>query len=765
MAAAVVRYRIYVQGIVQGVGFRPFVFGLARRHGLAGFVRNEPGGVALEVEGPEPALAAFLAALRDEAPPLARIERLAVERVLVLGEAGFRIEHSRQAGERQALISPDVATCEACLRELFDPADRRYGYPFINCTNCGPRYTIVVDVPYDRPNTTMGGFTMCADCDREYHDPLDRRFHAQPNACPACGPRVTLVDPAGRPIPCPDPIVEAATRLRRGQILAVKGLGGYHLACDTADEAAVRRLREQKHREHKPFALMVPDLDWARRLCFLSEVEERLLCSRRRPIVLARRRPEGPVAPSVAPGCRDLGLMLPYTPLHHLLLVAFRAPLVMTSGNRSDEPIAYRDGDALARLGPMVDALLVHDRPIHVRCDDSVTRAVLGHELPVRRSRGYAPEPLALPFAAPVPLLATGAMLKNVFALCKGRHAFLSHHVGDLDHYEARRAFAEAVRHLMRLFDVDPRAVAHDLHPDYPTTEFALALEGVERVAVQHHHAHVAAVMAEWGLSGPVLGVAYDGTGYGPDGTVWGGEILLADGADFRRVAHLKPVPMPGGERAARDGWRMAAAWLWAAFGPEGEEQGAAVAERVGRDRWRATFRLLRSGGAMPVTSSVGRLFDAVASLAGIRDRSGYEGHGAVELEMHAAQGQGVEQPYPLRVEGNGPPLQLDASHLVRAVVADVRAGVPAPVIAARFHAAVAAAAAATLGHLREETGVDRVVLSGGVFQNVTLLELLVPRLREAGFAVYLPRAVPPNDGGLCVGQAAVAARRLAGGA
>ena len=663
------------------------------------------------------------------------------------------------------LISPDVATCEACLHELFDPSDRRYRYPFINCTDCGPRYTIVVDVPYDRPNTTMAAFPMCPDCAREYHDPMDRRFHAQPIACPACGPRVTLVDPEGRPIPCADPIAEAAARLRTGQLLAVKGLGGYHLACDAGNERAVRRLREGKHREYKPFALMVPDLQWAHRLCFLSEEEERLLCSRRRPIVLARRRPDAPVAPSVAPGCRDLGVMLPYTPLHHLLLDAFGGPLVMTSGNRSDEPIAYRDDDALARLGPMVDALLVHNRPIHTRCDDSVTRAVLGQELLIRRSRGYVPEPLMLPFPTPVPLLATGAMLKNVFALCKGRHAFLSHHIGDLDHYEARQAFAEGVRHLARLFDVEPKAVAHDLHPDYPTTEYALALEGVERVAVQHHHAHVAAVMAEWGLSGPVLGVAYDGTGYGPDGTIWGGEILLANYAGFRRMAHLRPVPMPGGERAVRDAWRMAAAWLWAAFGPAGEEVGAPVAERVGPERWRGTFRVLRAGLAGVQTTSMGRLFDAVASLAGVRDRSGYEGHAAVELEMAAAQHAGAAEPYPFRVSGDGFPLELDATPAIAAIVADLRAGVPSPVIAARFHAAVAAATATALRRLRKEIGVDCVVLGGGVFQNVTLLELLVPRLQEAGFKVYLPRAVPPNDGGICLGQAAVAAWRLADGA
>jgi hydrogenase maturation protein HypF len=707
---AVERRRFRVTGVVQGVGFRPFVYGLARRHRLGGFVLNDGEGVVIEAEGAAERLDAFARALRDDAPALARVDSVTVEALAARGERTFAISPSRATG-RSALVPPDAATCDECLHELFDPDDRRHRYPFVNCTQCGPRFTIVRSVPYDRPNTTMAGFAMCGNCRREYEDPADRRFHAEPICCPACGPTLSM------------PLDEAVGLLREGAIVAVKGLGGYHLACDAADEDAVARLRSRKLREDKPFAVMTGD---PRALAVATPEEEALLASAERPIVLVARRADARVAASVAPGSPWLGLVLPYTPLHHLLLHDFAGALVMTSGNRSDEPIAYEDDEARSRLGEIADAFLAHDRPIHRRCEDSVVRA----SFPVRRSRGYVPSPLALPVAAGRTIVAAGAELKSTFCVARGRLAFLSAHLGDLDAEPAYRAFRTDLELYLAMLGVEPELVAHDLHPEYLATKWALAQE-VEAVGVQHHHAHAAACLAEHGETGPALAVVFDGTGYGSDGTLWGGEVLRCDLASFERLAHLDPVPLPGGEAAIREPWRVAAVHL----------------ERAGRpvpfERWPVVRESLRANA--PRSSGMGRLFDAAAALLGVRSRVNYEGQAAVELEHLAAET--AAEPYPWRLG--------DGAALVAACHDDLAAGRPRAEIAAAFHESVAAAAAAACA---EAGGPPSVVLSGGTFQNLRLLDSTRRRLEALGFRVLTHRRVPPNDAGISYGQAAVAA-------
>ncbi|HEV3363204.1 MAG TPA: carbamoyltransferase HypF, partial [Acidimicrobiia bacterium] len=553
---------IRVEGIVQGVGFRPFVHLLAGRLGLGGWVGNDAHGVIIEAEGDGDALARLVDSLGADAPPLAVVERVSVRELDPQGEGTFRIVHSRDGSGRTALVSPDVATCADCLAEIADPAARRHRYPFTNCTNCGPRFTITTTVPYDRPNTTMAGFAMCSDCAAEYDDPSDRRFHAQPICCPACGPQLALVDGDGNPCPAEDPLAEAAARVRAGEVVAVKGLGGYHLAVLAGDEAAVAGLRRRKHRDDKPFAVMVADAPAARVWCDVDAEEQALLEGPARPVVLLERRADAGIAPSVAPGNRRLGVMLPYTGLHHLLAAAIGEPFVLTSGNLSDEPIAHDDEDARRRLAGIADVFLVHDRPIHSRVDDSVTRVFRGREIALRRSRGYAPRPVPLPWDFPRPVLACGAELKHTFCLGKGHHAFVSHHIGDLENYETWQSFTSGVEHFGRLFDIRPEVVAHDLHPEYLSTKYALELEEsaghVSLTGVQHHHAHIASCLADNGETGPVIGVAFGGLGWGTDGTVWGGEILVADLAGFERVGHLATVPMPGGAAAIREPWRMA---------------------------------------------------------------------------------------------------------------------------------------------------------------------------------------------------------------
>ena len=758
------RVRARVEGTVQGVGFRPYVYRLAGELGVAGHVLNDSRGVVVEVEAAEETVEAFLARLPAEAPPLATVERVTAERLEELGERGFSIRESPAGGEPRAAVTPDSATCADCLAELFDPGDRRYRYPFTNCTNCGPRFTIVRDVPYDRPHTTMAGFEMCAACGAEYEDPADRRFHAQPNACPDCGPRVRLAYACGGDFADPaahDAIEATARALRDGAIVAVKGIGGFHLACLARDEDAVAELRARKHREDKPFALMAPDLAAARELVDLGPAEEELLLSRARPIVLAARRPGAAVAPSVAPRAPELGVMLPYSPLHHLLLSDLGDALVLTSGNVSDEPIAYEDDDARERLTPIADLFLLHDRPIETRTDDSVVRVVAGAARLLRRSRGHVPDSLPLPVDCGRHLMACGAELKNTFAVAKGGRAWVGHHVGDLKNYETLRSFVTGIDHFERLFAVEPEVVAHDLHPEYLSTKHAAELEGVRLIGVQHHHAHLAACLAEHGEAGPAVGAIFDGSGYGEDGTLWGGELLLGGLEGFERVGLLFPVRLPGGDAAVRQPWRMACAWLSAAYG----EQPAlprGLRGRVKPDQWRQVAELVRSGVASPLTTSAGRLFDAVAALAGVRSEVNYEGQAAIELEAVADPGETAAYPLPLGgADPSEAPLVIDPRPAVREVVRDVERGIPAPRVSARFHNALAVATATGCELAAARSGVDTVVLSGGVFQNRLLLGRTARLLRDAGLRVLIPELLPANDGGISYGQLAVASARL----
>ncbi|GAA1326628.1 carbamoyltransferase HypF [Pseudonocardia xinjiangensis] len=750
-----VRARIRVSGIVQGVGFRPFVHGLAGQLGLAGFVGNDESGVVIEAEGAAPALDALLAALQDRPPALALVTGVAATDMPVRGDTAFAIAASSARGRRATLVPADTATCAECVAELRDAADRRYRHPFITCTNCGPRFTIVTGVPYDRAATTMAGFPMCAACAAEYHDPADRRFHAQPVCCPGCGPTLRLVDATGREL-SGEPVTAAARLLAGGGVLAVKGLGGYHLAASAGHERAVAELRARKHREDKPFAVLAPDLDAAGTLGEVGPAEAAQLSSRRAPIVLLRRRPGAPLATAVAPGNDHVGVLLPYTPVHHLLLDDLAAPIVLTSGNVSDEPIAHLDDDAVTRLAGIADAFLTHDRPIRTRADDSVLRVVAGRAYPIRRSRGYTPEPLRIGVVAGEPVLGCGAELKNTFCVLRGAEAFPSHHVGDLENAETLRAYLDGIEHLGRLLDVTPAVLAHDLHPEYLSTKYALARAeaepGLRLVGVQHHHAHLAACLAENGEAGPAIGIACDGLGYGPDGVLWGGEVFAVSLTGFRRLAHLEPVPLPGGATAIRQPWRMAAAWLHATGT---DPAGLAVVARNG-PLWTQVERLLGSGVDVPVTTSAGRLFDAVAALVGVRDRVNYEGQAAVELEQ-AASAVGECDGYAVRLDGE----LIRVGDLVRAVVADLRADTPAPVIAARFHAGLHDALVAAAVSAAADTGLDVVALSGGVFQNIRLLQGVSRRLTEAGLRVLVHSRVPCNDGGISLGQVAVAAATI----
>jgi hydrogenase maturation protein HypF len=759
------RREISVCGIVQGVGFRPFVYALARRHGLSGLVRNDAAGVHIEVEGSPEELELFVAGIREEAPPLAEVEAVSWRPLATLDEGGFRIEESREGAQRRALVSPDVATCGDCLAELLDPSDRRHRYPFTNCTNCGPRFTITRSVPYDRPTTTMVGFTMCPDCQAEYEDPSDRRFHAQPNACPVCGPRARLLDRSSREMSDKpeDPILHAARALRGGYIVAVKGMGGYHLACHPFDERAVRTLRGRKVRQDKPFALMARDLEQARTLCRLSPEEERLLASPARPIVLLERREDAGIVGEVAPRQETLGVMLAYTPLHHLLLRDAGIPLVMTSGNNSDEPIAYRDEEALDRIGDIADYFLVHDRPIHMRTDDSVTRVVRGEAYPLRRSRGYAPSPLRVADAFGRHTLSCGGELKNTFCVAKDRHVFLSHHIGDLENYETLRSFTEGIDHYRNLFDVEPELVAYDLHPEYLSTKYARELEeeGLPVVGVQHHHAHVASCMAdnERPATEGIIGVALDGTGYGTDGAAWGGEFFEGSVAEgFERRGHLEYAPLPGGSAAIREPWRMAVGHLVSLYGEEETLRLplALLRETCERDV-RLISRLVEHGLNTPPTSSAGRLFDAVAALAGVPGsrRTTYEGQAAIELEL-AARGESGRS-YPFEIFDSSERWVIGTEGTIRGVVDDLLCGSGAAKISARFHRTVAEMVAAGCERVRETGKAKAVALSGGTFQNVLLLEQTSDLLEERGFKVYRHRRVPANDGGIALGQAVLA--------
>lgn len=744
---------------MQGVGFRPFVHALATGLNLRGFVANRGGRVEIEVEGPPDALDRFERELTASAPPLARIESIATRLANPRGDADFRIAESRAGQGTTVYISPDAATCDACLIELLDPADRRYRYPFINCTACGPRLTIITGSPYDRERTTMDAFEMCERCRAEYTDPSDRRFHAEPIACPACGPRLDAIDldAEGRAV-AGDPIAAAVLDLRLGRILAVKGLGGFHLACDAGNAVAVEELRRRKHRDEKPFAIMLADVDAARSLCMVSAAEAEVLRSPARPIVLLHRRAEGtgPIADAVAPQSTRLGVMLPYTPLHHLIMEASGGlPLVMTSGNRSDEPIAIGNEDARSRLHGIADLLVLHDRDIRVRCDDSVVRLAGAAPVFVRRSRGYAPAPLTLPFECPAEILAVGGQMKNTFALGRDRHAFISHHVGDLDDLLALEAYERDVALYERLFDVTPGAVAHDLHPDYASTRLALGRTGVTLVGVQHHHAHIASCMAEHGLTGDVIGVAWDGAGFGADGHVWGGEFLAGGYSTVTRAAHLRYVAMPGGDRAARDPWRMALAHQQDALV---EPAGPSLATVSAVER-AAVIRMLARGINAPLTSSAGRLFDAVASLCGLHERTSFEGQAAMSLES-LAESSADRAAYAYEILDSDP-LVVDTRPMIRAIVADRESHAGAATIARRFHTTLAEIIAAVCLRLRERTGLNRVAVSGGVFLNGILADEVQSRLTALTFEVYQHRLVPPGDGGLSLGQLAVAAARL----
>ena len=752
---------IHIKGVVQGVGFRPFVYNLAAELELAGWVLNSSSGVEIEAVGTDDVLDEFVERLMNEAPPLARIEYISTTSVpsatVDVPEPGrFTIRHSQAQPGEFLPISPDVAICGDCLRELFDAGDRRYRYPFINCTNCGPRFTIIQDIPYDRPKTTMAPFVMCPACQAEYDDPANRRFHAQPNACPVCGPRVWLQVGSER-IAAEEAAVQAVRQvLVEGKVVAVKGLGGFHLACDATNDEAVALLRERKGRVDKPFAVMSFDLKTVEGYCEVNDEERALLTSHERPIVLMRRRTDAALSSSVAPGNNYLGVILPYTPLHYLLLEPaddFSIALVMTSGNYSEEPIAVGNDEALERLANLADAFLLHDRDIHARCDDSVTRIFAGAELPIRRSRGYAPYPVHLPFEVKQ-VLGVGAELKNTFCLTRDRYAFLSQHIGDMENYETLQFFEQMVEQLERTFRIKPEIVAYDLHPGYLSSKYARDNPAsCVLQPVQHHHAHIASVMAENGLVGghTVIGVAFDGTGYGTDGAVWGGEFLVADYASFRRAAHLKYVPLPGGDAAIRRPYRTALAHMWAA-GLGWDEQLPAVAAAPLSERAILEQQLKREVSVVP-TSSIGRLFDAVSALAGVRQEVNYEAQAAIELEMLVEGVVEDVEAYPFRLAGE----EVDSAPCIGAVVADVRAGVPVGLIAARFHSGLARMIREVCLYIRKETGLWDVALSGGVFQNVTLLGMVLPLLDEAGFTIYTHHLVPPNDACISLGQTLVA--------
>jgi hydrogenase maturation protein HypF len=753
--AAVAGRRIRVRGTVQGVGFRPWVYRLACEEGLGGCVRNDARGVTIEAFGRPAALARFLRRLGAEAPPAALVRELQDEPLPAEPVCGFRIVPSEDEGTRRVSIPPDLATCPECLREVADPADRRHGYPFTNCTHCGPRYTIARDVPYDRPATTMAGFPMCADCRREYEDPADRRFHAQPVACPACGPRVRLLGPTGEPGDEAEAAIAAAGRaLSVGRIVAVKGLGGYHLACDATSSAAVLRLRERKRRDEKPFAVMVRDPKAARALAVTSPAEERLLAAVERPVVLVPRRPHAGLAREVAPGNPLVGLLLAYTPLHHLLLEAAGIPLVMTSGNLSEEPMAAKDDEALARLRGIADLFLVHDREIENRCDDSVARVIAGRPTVLRRSRGYVPRAVRLRRPVRRPVLACGAHLKNTFCLAAGDEAWLGPHIGDLDNLEATRAFEEQVERLQRFLGIRPEVVAHDLHPDYASTRYALARPEAVKVAVQHHHAHVASALGEHGLTGPVLGLAWDGTGYGTDRTAWGGELLLVRDGSFERLATLRPVRLAGSDEAIRQVWRIALAALDDAFDGAPPLDRLPLFASVPAGDVGVVRQILSLGLRSPLAHGAGRYFDALGALGLAKGRATYEGQVALEWNLAADEAESGSYPFELTEEGSL--VQADLRPLLRAAAGDLLAGVAPGRVSARFHEAMADVAEALVRRAAREHGGLPVVLTGGCFQNARLAEGVLRRL-QGDFDVRQHGEVPPGDGGIALGQALVA--------
>ncbi len=755
------RVQILVRGIVQGVGFRPYIYSLARRRSLRGQVFNSATGVVIEVEGERRAIEQFVSEISFNPPPLAQIESVECREWLAATDNDdFRIVESDAAGSGLTPISADIATCRDCLRELFDPRDRRYRFSFINCANCGPRFTIIEGVPYDRAQTTMRYFEMCATCRAEYENPLDRRFHAEPTACPVCGPQLYLTGAGGRELalrPREDAVSRARRLLLQGQIVALKGLGGFHLACDARDAEAVARLRGRKYREDKPFALMAGSVEFIRQFCFVSEAEEKLLLSERRPIVLLERKPEADISDSVAPGVRTLGFILPYTPLHHLLLNGLDRPLVMTSGNISDEPICFEDDDATRRLSEIADYFLLHDRRIRMRADDSVARVLGGKEMILRRSRGYAPAPINTSFDFKRQILACGAELKNTFCLARGHHAFVSHHIGDLENLETLRSFAEGIDHFKRLFDLRPEVVAYDPHPEYLSSKYALAMDGIEtKIGVQHHHAHIASCLADNQVEGEVIGVAMDGLGFGSDGGWWGGEFFVADFAQAERIAHLDYIPMPGGAKAIREPWRMAAVYLQRSLGDDFLDLNLPFVNQLDRRAWATLRRMIATGVNSPRTSSMGRLFDALAALLGLRNAINYEGQAAIELETIADRN--VTTCYEFEITEGG---IIKAEPVIQCAMGELLDGRAAAEVSAKFHLAVAHLITRMARRARDRRRLNRVALSGGVFQNMFLLERAHALLAADGFEVLMHSRVPANDGGISLGQAAVANARL----
>ncbi len=754
-----VALEVRVRGVVQGVGFRPFVHRLALRHGLGGRIRNESGDVSIEVEGGADSVDAFVSALCAEAPPLARIDGLDVARTAPRGAVAFEIARSVAQADRRLPISPDVALCPSCEAELFDPANRRHRYPFITCTDCGPRYTVVETMPYDRERTSMRDFAQCPACLAEYEDPRDRRYHSETNSCPVCGPRVWLVSPERRRVAERDDAIASAARLLRvGAIVALRGLGGFHLAADATSEASVVRLRRRKGREAKPLAVMIRTLEDAAKLVGVSTEAARLLASRERPIVVLPKRAESGLAPAVAPGLAEVGVMLAYTPLHHLLLEQAERPLVMTSGNASDEPIATANGEAIERLAEVADAFLLHDREIVARYDDSVVRAGDDDAVFLRRARGFAPLPIEIPVATPRPLIAVGPHLKNTFALAVEGAAYVSPHIGDLENLETLGHFRAALERFRAIFHIEPEVAVRDLHPGYLSTRIADEL-GLERViAVQHHHAHVAAVAAEHGVAEPVVGLAFDGTGYGDDGCVWGAELLLADLRGYRRLGRLRYAPLPGGDIAARRPWRAALGYL--ALAPaEAPAFERAFIDVPARERELATTQVERRINA-PLASSMGRLFDAAAAVLGVRRACAFEGQAAMELEALAGRRPAAPIPVPVAVAEDGV-REMDGAALLAELGRRAARGEDTADLAATFHESIAAAGAGLAGVACAEHGVETVVLGGGVFQNLRLLGSLRRRLESAGLRVLAPRRLSPNDGAISYGQAAVAAALL----
>ncbi|MDT5122188.1 MAG: hydrogenase maturation protein HypF [Acidobacteriota bacterium] len=769
------RTQILIRGIVQGVGFRPHVYSLARRCALKGQVLNNTTGVLIDVEGESRTIEEFISEIKINSPPLSLIEAIEREDNLDLAHyQDFRIVESASNGEKLTPISADIATCADCLRELFDPQDRRYRYPFINCTNCGPRFTIIEGIPYDRAQTTMRDFEMCAECRAEYENPLDRRFHAEPTACAQCGPRLELRDANGL-LECELRIADCGledshvsiirnlqSAIHDGKIVAVKGIGGFHLACDALNAKAVERLRQRKYREDKPFALMASSVEVIRDYCRVSEAEAELLNSARRPIVLLEKRADAAIPEAVAPRLDKLGFMLPYAPLHYLLLENLNRPLVMTSGNISDEPICYEDSDANERLHGIADYFLSHNRRIHVRTDDSVVR-IAKHQsaIVLRRSRGFAPAPVKTAFKFEYEILACGAELKNTFCLARDHSAFISHHIGDLENLETLRSFTEGIEHFKRLFHLDPEIVAYDLHPEYLSTKYALAIDSKQtKIGVQHHHAHIASCMTDNRIDGEVIGVAMDGLGFGTDGCLWGGEFFVADFADAERLAHLDYIPMPGGAKAIREPWRMAAVYLHRALGNDFLRLEIPFVQELNKKAWTTLRRMIESKTNSPLTSSMGRLFDAVASLLGLRSMVNYEGQAAIELETIACRE--CAQGYEFEIEADGRIIKTES--VIQHAVEDLLDGVSTQEVSAKFHLGVARLIANVARELRDERRLNRVALSGGVFQNMLLLENVCRLLKRDGFEVFTHSRVPTNDGGISLGQAAVANARCLSG-